>query len=83
MDTSLYEALTSSWCLNSASIVLVTGQVGFTLLELAQTHTKNKDYIVIKNIMVFLTAFLTWFIGGFAIAFGVNPDRELLSIAGF
>ena len=35
LDTSLYEALTSSWSLNSASIILVTGQIGFTFLELA------------------------------------------------
>ena len=33
--------------------------------------------------MVFLTAILTWFCAGYAIAFGVNPDTTLLAIAGF
>lgn len=83
LDTSLYEAMTSSWSLNSASLILISGQVGFTLLELAQTHKKNRDYIVIKNMMVFLTGLLTWFCAGYAIAFGVSPDHELLAIAGF
>lgn len=83
LDTSLYEALTSSWSLNSASIILVTGQIGFTLLELAQTHKKSRDYIVIKNMMVFLTATLTWFAAGYAIAFGVSPDTTILALAGF
>ena len=33
--------------------------------------------------MVFLTATLTWFAAGYAIAFGVNPDTKLLALAGF
>jgi ammonia channel protein AmtB len=57
--------------MTSASIVLVCTQVGFTLIELAQTHKKNRDYIIVKNMLVFLTALLTWFIAGFAIAFGI------------
>jgi hypothetical protein len=31
----LDEALTSSWTMTCASLVLICGQVGFTLLELA------------------------------------------------
>lgn len=33
----LNEALTSTWTLTSASLIILSGQVGFTLLELAQT----------------------------------------------
>jgi hypothetical protein len=33
--------------------------------------------------LVFLTALLTWFVAGFAIAFGIKPDAELLQVAGF
>jgi len=33
--------------------------------------------------MVFLTAILTWFSFGYAIAFGVNPDTTILALAGF
>ena len=53
------------------------------MLELAQTHKKNRDYIIVKNMLVFLTALLTWFVTGFAIAFGIQPGAELLQVAGF
>lgn len=33
--------------------------------------------------LVFLTGFLVWFVAGYAIAFGVHPDHQLLAIAGF
>ena len=66
-----------------ASLVLICGQVGFILLELAQTHKKNKDYIIVKNLMVFLTALITWFVAGYAIAFGIQPGAEYLQFAGF
>lgn len=62
--------------MSAASIILLTGQVGFTLLELAQTYKKNRDYIVMKNLVVLLTVMLTWFCFGFAIAFGTNSSAS-------
>jgi ammonia channel protein AmtB len=44
-----------------------------TFLELAQTFKKNRDYIVIKNLIVLLAVLLTWFCFGYAIAFGTDP----------
>jgi ammonia channel protein AmtB len=83
LNPFLDEALTSSWTMSCASIVLISTQVGFTLLELAQTHKKNRDYIIVKNLLVFLTALLTWFVAGFAIAFGIQPNAEYLQVGGF
>jgi ammonia channel protein AmtB len=71
LNPFLDDALTSSWTMTAASIVLICTQVGFTLLELAQTHKKNRDHIIVKNLLVFLTALITWFIAGFSIAFGI------------
>jgi ammonia channel protein AmtB len=33
--------------------------------------------------MVFLTALVTWFVAGYAIAFGIQPGAEMLQVAGF
>ena len=33
--------------------------------------------------MVFLTALITWFIAGYAIAFGIQPGATMLQFAGF
>jgi ammonium transporter, Amt family len=68
--------------MTSASIVLLSGQVGFTLIELAQTQKKNREHIVTKNILLFVVAFTTWFVAGFSVAFGVRPEAELLQVAG-
>ena len=77
------DALTSSWSMIAASIVLLTGQVGFTMLELAQTYKKNRDYIVMKNLIVLLTVMLTWFCFGYAIAFGTNNNATDIQFGGF
>jgi len=73
---SMESALTSTWSMTGASIVLLTGQIGFSLLELAQTYKKNRDFIVLKNLVVLLTVMLTWFCFGYAIGFGTNPNAE-------
>ena len=66
-----------------ATIILLTGQVGFCLLELAQTYKKNRDFIVLKNLMVILTVILTWFAFGYSIGFGTNPEASDIQFAGF
>jgi Amt family ammonium transporter len=58
--------------MSAACIILLTGQVGFTLLELGQTYKKNRDFIVMKNLLILVTVLLTWFCFGYAIAFGTN-----------
>ena len=73
---SMESALTSTWSMSGASIVLLTGQIGFSLLELAQTYKKNRDFIVLKNLVVLLTFMLTCFCFGYAVGFGTNPDAE-------
>jgi ammonia channel protein AmtB len=69
--------------MTGASLVLITGQVGFCLLELAQTYKKNRDFIVKKNLLVLITVILTWFCFGFAIAFGTNNNATDIQFGGF
>jgi ammonia channel protein AmtB len=69
--------------MSAASIVLITGQLGFTMLELAQTYKKNRDFIVMKNLVVLLTVMLTWFCFGYAIAFGTNNKALDIQFGGF
>ena len=57
--------------------------MGITFLELAQTFKKNRDYVVLKNLIVLLTALLTWFCFGYAIAFGTDPAALDVQFAGF
>ena len=75
-NLSLDEALSSSWSMTSATMILLTGQIGFTLLELSQAGKKNRDYIVLKNMLLLLVVLLCWFTVGFAIAFGTNPKAD-------
>ena len=69
--------------MSSASLILLSGQVGFCMLELAQTQKKNRDFIVMKNLVVLLTVMLTWFCFGYAIAFGTNRNAVDVVYGGF
>jgi ammonia channel protein AmtB len=53
------------------------------MLELAQTYKKNRDFIVMKNLIVLVTVLLTWFCFGFAIAFGTNNMATDIQFGGF
>lgn len=44
--------------------------VGYTLLEAAQIRKKNRKHILTKNLMLILISLLTFFILGYAFAFG-------------
>ena len=69
--------------MTAASIVLLTGQIGFCLLELAQTFKKNRDFIIKKNVVILMTVMFTWFCFGFAVAFGVNNKAADVQFGGF
>lgn len=79
---SLDQALVSSWSMTAASMILICGQLGMTFLELAQTFKKNRDYVVLKNFVVLITALLAWFCFGYAVAFGTHPDAVDVQFAG-
>ena len=81
-NEALAEALVSSWTMTTATIILLSGQIGFTALELAQTFKKNRDFIVMKNLVVLVITILTWFAVGYAVAFGTNPDATYIQFAG-
>lgn len=82
-DYLLDEAILSSWCLTAASFVLITGQVGYTIFELSQTHKKNKEFIVHKNLLVLLTSMFVWFCFGYSIAYGTDPTSVNIQFGGF
>ena len=53
------------------------------MLEQAQTYKKNRDFIVMKNLIVLLTVLFTWFCFGFAIAFGTDNKADNIQFRGF
>jgi ammonium transporter, Amt family len=44
--------------------------VGYTLIETAQVRKKNRRQVVTKNMMVILVTLFTYFVLGYAFAFG-------------
>jgi ammonia channel protein AmtB len=44
--------------------------VGLTMLEQAQVRKKNREFVVIKNMLIFVTTMISFFVIGYAIAFG-------------
>lgn len=44
--------------------------IGYTLIETAQVRKKNRKHVVTKNLMVILVSLFTFFIIGYAFAFG-------------
>jgi len=44
--------------------------IGYTLLEQAQIRRKNRRHIIVKNLMIVLLSLLSFFILGYAVAFG-------------
>ncbi len=44
--------------------------VGYTLLESAQVRTKNRSYVATKNMLVLLVSLVSFFVLGYAFAFG-------------
>ena len=44
--------------------------IGYTLIESAQVRKKNRKHVVTKNLMVVLVSLITFFIIGYAFAFG-------------
>jgi ammonia channel protein AmtB len=51
-------------------------------MELSQAGKKNRDYIVLKNMIILLICLLCWFTVGFAIAFGTNEKSDSIQFAG-
>jgi ammonia channel protein AmtB len=44
--------------------------VGLTMIERAQVRPKNREHVVIKNMFIFVITLITFFVAGYAIAFG-------------
>jgi ammonia channel protein AmtB len=44
--------------------------VGLTLIEQAQVRKKSREFVAIKNMLIFVVSLITFFILGYAMAFG-------------
>jgi ammonium transporter, Amt family len=44
--------------------------VGLTMIEQAQVRKKNRDFVVIKNMLIFVISMIVFFVIGYALAFG-------------
>jgi ammonia channel protein AmtB len=44
--------------------------IGYSLTEAAQMRKKNRQFIAIKNMLIFVLTLLCFFIVGYGIAFG-------------
>lgn len=44
--------------------------IGLTMIERAQVRPKNREFVVIKNMLIFVITLITFFVVGYAIAFG-------------
>ena len=44
--------------------------LGLTLIERAQVRPKNREHVVVKNMFIFVTTLITFFVAGYAMAFG-------------
>lgn len=44
--------------------------IGLTLIEQAQVRKKNREFVAIKNMLIFVTSMITFFVVGYGLAFG-------------
>jgi ammonia channel protein AmtB len=44
--------------------------IGYTLIEMAQIRKKNRQFVIIKNMLIFVITLLCFFVIGYAFAFG-------------
>ena len=69
MFVALDQAITTAWTLSSTTFMLLM-TIGYTLIESAQVRKKNREFVAIKNMLVFLVGLITFFVIGYAFAFG-------------
>jgi ammonium transporter, Amt family len=66
---SIDQSITSAWTISSTCYLFLM-VVGLTLIEQAQVRKKNRDFVVIKNFLAFVISMITFFVVGYALAFG-------------
>merc|ERR1719310_1737503 len=67
------ESLDTIWML-LASLLVFFMHAGFSLLEAGCVRFKNAQNILAKNLLVVTIGFLCWWVIGWALAYGANPD---------
>ena len=65
----LDQSLITAWTQSATSFMLMM-IVGYTLIETSQVRKKNRRQVVTKNMMVILVTLFTYFVLGYAFAFG-------------
>mmetsp|Transcript_110635 Transcript_110635/g.356910 ORF Transcript_110635/g.356910 Transcript_110635/m.356910 type:complete len:475 (-) Transcript_110635:79-1503(-) len=74
------ESLDTIWMLLATMLVFFMHS-GFSLLEAGTVRFKNTQNILAKNLVVVTVGFLTWYLVGYSLAFGVLKDTN--KFAGF
>jgi Amt family ammonium transporter len=44
--------------------------IGYTLIEAAQVRKKSRNFVVTKNMLIFVVSLICFFVIGYAFAFG-------------
>lgn len=44
--------------------------IGLTMIEQAQVRKKNREFVAIKNMLIFVISMISFFVIGYAMAFG-------------
>lgn len=65
----LDQSLITAWTQSSTTFMFMM-VIGYTILEQAQIRKKNRRSVLAKNLMVILVSLLSFFILGYAFAFG-------------
>ncbi|TNV84072.1 hypothetical protein FGO68_gene17622 [Halteria grandinella] len=66
---SIDQSITSAWTISSTCFLFIM-VLGLTLVEQAQVRKKNREFVAIKNMLIFVISMITFFVVGYALAFG-------------
>ena len=69
MNIALDQSITTAWTLSCTSFILLM-TIGYTMIEAAQVTKKSRNFVVTKNMLIFVVTLIIFFLVGYAFAFG-------------
>ncbi len=76
------DAAATSWLGTSTALVLLMTLPGLALFYGGMVRRKNVIATITQSVAAFAVVTLVWFVAGYSIAFGVNPDEGLNRFVG-
>ena len=76
------DAAATSWLGTSTALVLLMTLPGLALFYGGMVRRKNVVATITQSVAAFAVVTLVWFVAGYTIAFGVNPDEGLNKFVG-